>query len=103
LRSVRHVESNDFRNLFHPGASAQRKAFASQLAASNELLFLFTEFNSGLITGMFFLAGLAPRLPALLNACPVNYLAPPSAPSAEDAAAATSELKRALSLVREGR
>jgi len=96
-------ESSDFRNLFHPGSSDQRKAFASQLAASDLLIFIFTEFNSGHITGIFHLAGLEARLPALLNACPVNYLAPPAAPSAEEASAATSELERALKVLREGR
>lgn len=70
-------ESSDFRYLFHPSASAQRKAFASQLAGGNRLSFVFGEFNGGPVAVTFHLGGLASRLPAVLGACPINYLAPP--------------------------
>ena len=64
----------DYRTLYHPGPNGSTKAFASQIAASRQFGFAFTEFLDTAKSTIFRVTGLLPLLSPLLTQCPSNAI-----------------------------
>lgn len=72
-------EISDFRVLAHSGDAAARKGFASTAAGAEDMFFIFDEYLGDTQYVLFQPEGLQEHLEPLLEACPVDYLAPPAA------------------------
>jgi uncharacterized protein YjdB len=64
----------EYKTLYHPGPNGSTKAFASQIAASRQFGFAFTEFLGTAKATIFRVTGLAPLLSPLLTLCPSNAI-----------------------------
>lgn len=75
----------EYKTLYHPGPNGSTKVFASQIAASRQFGFAFTEFMGTAKATIFRVTGLTPLLSPLLTLCPSNAIVA-GAPSAESGA-----------------
>lgn len=71
----------EYKTLYHPGPNGSTKAFASQIAASRQFGFAFTELLGTAKATIFRVTGLTPLLSPLFTQCPSNAIVA-GAPSA---------------------
>jgi uncharacterized protein YjdB len=64
----------EYETLYHPGPNGSTKVFASQIAASRQFGFAFTEFLGTAKATIFRVTGLTPLLSPLLTQCPSNAI-----------------------------
>ena len=66
--------SPEYETLYHPGPNGSTKVFASQIAASRQFGFAFTEYLGTAKATIFRVTGLSPLLSPLLTQCPSNAI-----------------------------
>jgi len=64
----------EYRTLYHPGPNGSTKIFATQISASRQFGFAFTEYLGTAKATIFRVTGLAPLLSPLLTLCPSNAI-----------------------------
>lgn len=62
----------EYKTLYHPGPNGSTKVFATQISASRQFGFAFTEYLGTAKATIFCVTGLSPLLSPLLSQCPSN-------------------------------
>ncbi len=86
----------EYKTLYHPGPNGSTKAFASQIAASRQFGFAFTEYLGTAKATIFRVTGLAPLLSPLFTQCPSNAIVAGASSAGSDAEQLESNAARVM-------
>jgi uncharacterized protein YjdB len=88
--------SPEYKTLYHPGPNGSTKAFASQIAASRQFGFAFTEYLGTAKATIFRVTGLTPVLSPLFTLCPSNAIVAGAPSAGSDARPLESDAERVM-------